>query len=126
MAKSFIAAEAVKAVSGGPGTWEDRKTVAERLSKSQSPAAFNAASDTAIKFGAEQLKGHLQQLKGMTKGMRGEAEFSGFLTPQARSAFLQYGGSLNAGRRAGDQGGLQLPDTNAIDAELARRKAAGG
>jgi len=104
-ARPFLAGEAVKAVTGGPGAVEDRKAIADRFSKAQSPAAFNAAADTALQFGAEQLKGHLQQLKGMTKGMRGEAEFANFLTPSAREVFLKYGGSLNAGRRAGDLGG---------------------
>ncbi len=105
-ARPFLAGEAVKAVTGGPGAVEDRKIIAERFSKAQSPAAFNAAAETAIKFGAEQLKGHLQQLKGMTKGKRAEEDFIQYLTPAARRAFFAAGG---VERRQGTQEGVASP-----------------
>lgn len=126
-ARPFLAGEAVKAVTGGPGSVEDRRIMAERFSKSQSPEAFNAAADTTIKFGSEQLRGHLQQLKGMTKGKRSEGDFNQYLTPAARQAFEQYTGTklgtpgpgIAAPQGAAPAG---LPSMDAIDAELKRRQ----
>jgi hypothetical protein len=134
VAKQFIADEAVKAVLSAPGALDDRKSMAEHLSRSGSSAQFNTDADTVIHFGVENMKNHLQQLKGMTKGKRAEEDFIQYLSPNAREAFFKYGGS---DRRKGPQeglavppsasrGGVTLPSASDIDAELARRKAAGG
>jgi hypothetical protein len=132
VAKQFIADESVKAVLGAPGALDDRKAMAEKLSRSASSAQFMTDADTVIHFGVENMKNHLQQLKGMTKGKRAEEDFIQYLSPNARQAFFQYGGS---DRRKGPQegiaapqstqsGSVSLPSTSDIDAELARR--AGG
>lgn len=118
LAKQFIADEMAKAVLNGPGALDDRKHFAEALSRSASTAQFAGDLDTTLKFAAEQLKGHEQQYKSMTKSNRADFQ-ERFLDPQMRAVYQKYGG----GRRAGDQT-PGLPDPAAIDAELARR--AGG
>ncbi len=120
LAKQFIADEMAKAVLTGPGALDDRKHFAEALSRSSSAAQFEGDLNTTMKFAVEQMKGHEQQYKSMTKSNRTDFQ-ERFLDPQMQAIYRKYGG----GRRAGDQGGLNLPDASAIDAELARRAASG-
>lgn len=119
VAKQFIADESVKAVLNGPGALDDRKAMAEKLKASSSPAQFEADANTVIKFGVEKLKAHEQQYKSATSRHRADFQ-ERFLTPSSKATYNQYGG----GRRVSDTPGL--PDPAAIDAELARRTAAGG
>src|SRR6267154_1652685 len=120
LAKQFIADEMAKAVLTGPGALDDRKHFAEALARHASQAQFEGDLDTTMKFAVEQMKGHEQQYKSMTKSNRADIQ-ERFLDPQMQSIYRKYGG----GRRASDQT-PGLPDPAAIDAELARRKAAGG
>lgn len=121
LAKQFIADEMAKAVLNGPGALDDRKHFAEALSRSASKAQFAGDLDTTMKFAVEQMKGHEQQYKSMTKSNRADFQ-ERFLDPQMKAIYNRYGG----GRRSGDQTPPGLPDPAAIDAELAKRKAAGG
>jgi hypothetical protein len=119
LAKQFIADEMAKAVLNGPGALDDRKHFAEALSRSASKAQFAGDLDTTMKFAVEQMKGHEQQYKSMTKSNRADFQ-ERFLDPQMRAIYNKYGG----GRRTSDQT-PGLPDPAAIDAEL-RRRGAGG
>lgn len=118
LAKQFLADEMAKAVLTGPGALDDRKHFAEALSRSSSSAQFEGDLDTTLKFAVEQMKGHEQQYKSVTKSNRQDFQ-DRFLDPQMRTLYNKYGG----GRREADRGGL--PSAAAIDAELARRAASG-
>jgi hypothetical protein len=119
LAKQFIADEMAKAVLNGPGALDDRKHFAEALSRSASKAQFAGDLDTTMKFAVEQMKGHEQQYKSMTKSNRADFQ-ERFLDPQMKAIYNKYGG----GRRSADQT-PGLPDPAAVDAEL-RRRGVGG
>ena len=98
-AKQFLAAEAVKAVSGAKGALGDRQTMEQSFSTRQSPEQFLGTIDTIKKLAVGQLQGHEQQYKSVTAG---KTDFQDrFLTDKSRAMFAKY---------AGASGGNSIPE----------------
>lgn len=102
LAKQIVGEEIVKAIIAGGGGVTERASMAERLSRVQSPQQLQGAIDTARTLLAGQLGGLERQYEKQTK----EKDFGDFLSPRAKQ-LLETRARLS--EQAKPDGGVPTP-----------------
>lgn len=101
--KNILADEIVKGVVGGPGSAEDRASMADKIKNSASPQQLSQQFDTLTEMLGGQLRGLGKQYEGAT----GRKDFrEKYLTGKAKEAFAKSEAEAGGGKQPAPQAAI--------------------